>query len=108
MAVLDIMAYDGRWFVRMCLIDGRDGLGRVPCPGCRVNHAFPCLLVITVLLCYLLHLHTKLNSRDVMVIIVPEKVSHCDIRSLSNVHNWTSHDEMPCAATLLAVLSGMG
>ena len=94
--------------MRMRLIDGRDGSGGVPRPGCYVDHSFSFLLVIPVLLCYLLHPHTKPNSHDTMVVIVLKEVSCRDICSLSNACNWTFRDEMPYAATLPTVPSGLG
>ena len=104
-AVFDVMAYDWRWFTRVCLVEGQDGSGRVPSPVRCVDHALPCLLVISILLHYLLHPDTKPSSCDAMVIIVLQEIPHHNIHSCSNACNWTSCDKMPSMATFLAVLS---
>ena len=99
----DAMAYDWGWFTRMRLVNSRDRSNWVSHPECRIDHALSSPLVITVFFRYLLHANAKSSSRNPMVIILPHPVSRCDICSRSNARNWTSCNEMPCAATFPAV-----
>ena len=99
------MAYDGRWFARVHLINGGDGSNGVSCPGCSVDHCIPLHLVIPVLFRYLLHPDAKPNSHETMVVVLVDIIPRHDIRSHSNAHNWTSRNEMPHAAAFPAVSS---
>ena len=101
------MAYDGRWFMGVHLIEGWDGLGWISSPVHCVNRVLPCLLVVPIFLRYLLHPNAKSSSCDTMMIIVPQKVLCHDICSCSNAHNWTSRDEMPSVATF-PIVSSLG
>ena len=103
LVAFEAMAYDGRWFARVCLINGGDGSDWVSRPECCVKHPFSCLLMITIFFGYLLHLNMELVSHVTMVIALAHLVSRRDVRVRSNAHNWTSHNEMPCVAAFPAV-----
>ena len=66
----------------------------VSCLVGSVNHVLHRLLVIAVLLSHLIKLFTKTTRCQTMYVIVPNKAVCHNICSLSNVHNWTSQDEM--------------
>ena len=69
--MLDAMQDGGRWFLWVCLVKGGDGAGGIPDLIGHVNHMFPHLLVIPILLRNLVHLYAKLVSSPTMCIIVP-------------------------------------
>ena len=94
--------------MRVCLVDGGDRSDWVSFPRRPIQHCILLRFVIPVLLCYLLHLDTKPNSHEAMIVILAHPVPCCDVCSRSNARNWTSRDEMPCAATFPAVSSRRG
>ena len=99
---LGIRSSDGQQFAGVLVVYKKDGTNKVSHLVGSVNHVLHHLLVVSILLGHLVNPQTKLPSPLVMHVIVLNKVSCYNIYSLSNAHDWTSHNKIASGSTFSA------